>query len=173
MKREIKFRGYDPDTKRWYFGSLVKQNKTTYVTSEDYDQNPSNTEWFIFWDEMTDWCLPNRHIQGSVDPESIGEYTGKHDKNGRKIYEGDLFEHRFGYIVFDDPPHDEMGTECGVVVLEDGQFGVKIPGLGVYNLYGLLLREGHLDNMPKDDLFVMKIAGNIYENPELLEADHE
>ena len=84
---------------------------------------------------------------------------------------------RFHHIstdeVYAEPPHDEMGTECGVVVLEDGQFGVKIPGLGVYNLYGLLLREGHLDNMSKDDLFVMKIAGNIYENPELLEADHE
>ena len=109
-------------------------------------------------------------IKYLVDDSVLLEYTGLHDKNGREIYEGDLFEHRFGYIVFDDPPHDEMGTECGVVVLEDGQFGVKIPGLGVYNLYGLLLREGHLDNMPKDDLFVMKIAGNIYENPELQEG---
>jgi uncharacterized phage protein (TIGR01671 family) len=100
----------------------------------------------------------------------VEQYTGLHDKNGREVYEGDLFEHRFGYTVFDDVIHEEMGTEYGAVVLEDGQFGVKIQALGVYNLYGLLLRDGHLDDMPKDDLFVMKIAGNIYENPELLEA---
>ena len=99
------------------------------------------------------------------------QFTGLKDKNGREIYEGDLFEHRFGYTVFDDVIHEEMGTEYGAVVLEDGQFGVKIPALGVYNLYGLLLRDGHLDDMPKDDLFVMKIAGNIYENPELMEED--
>lgn len=98
------------------------------------------------------------------------QYTGLHDKNGREIYDGDLFEHRFGYMVFDDAIHDEMGIEYGVVVLEDGQFGVKIPALGVYNLYGLLLHDGHLDDMPKDDLFVMKISGNVHDNPELLEA---
>lgn len=153
MKREIKFRAYS------------SHNHKMYPVSD------------IEWD--TDgrmWVTADDGKNGIelIDEEAhLMQYTGLKDKNGREIYEGDLFEHRFGYIVFDEPPHDEMGTECGVVVLEDGQFGVKIPGLGVYNLYGLLLREGHLDNMSKDYLFVMKIAGNIYENPELLEADHE
>ncbi|EPC26434.1 hypothetical protein Lpp17_1009 [Lacticaseibacillus paracasei subsp. paracasei Lpp17] len=133
----------------------------------------SNIEWDI---DGRIWVTADDGKNGIelIDEEAhLMQYAGLNDKNGREIYEGDLFEHRFGYIVFDDPPHDEMGTECGVVVLEDGQFGVKIPGLGVYNLYDLLLREGHLDNMPKDDLFVMKISGNIYENPELLEGKHE
>ncbi|QPC20996.1 hypothetical protein LacP0625_10120 [Lacticaseibacillus paracasei subsp. tolerans] len=153
MKREIKFRAYSSHNHKIY--------------------SVSNIEWDI---DGRIWVTADDGKNGIelIDEEAhLMQYTGLNDKNGRKIYEGDLFEHRFGYVVFDDPPHDEMGTECGVVVLEDGQFGVKIPGLGVYNLYGLLLREGHLDNMSKDDLFVMKIAGNIYENPELLEADHE
>ena len=144
MKREIKFRLWDDESHKWF------------IKGEDglVSNMVCCDSWDMFDPDDYGWC----------------QYTGLHDKNGREIYEGDLFEHRFGYIVLDEPPHDEMGTECGVVVLEDGQFGVKIPGLGVYNLYGLLLREGHLDNMPKDDLFVMKIAGNIYENPELLEG---
>ncbi|WP_270777530.1 YopX family protein [Lacticaseibacillus paracasei] len=160
MKREIKFRAWDKENECYL-----------YDIQRAYDM----LSGCVKYDDGEDAIYEEECFAGFLDNEQyiIEQYTGLHDKNGREIYEGDLFEHRFGYVVFDDPPHHEMGTECGVVVLEDGQFGVKIPGLGVYNLYGLLLRDGHLDNMPKDDLFVMKIAGNIYENPELLEADHE
>ncbi|MGE9132863.1 YopX family protein [Lacticaseibacillus paracasei] len=150
MKREIKFRGYDPDTKRWYFGSLVKQNKTTYVTSEDYDRNPSNTEWFVFWDEMTDWCLPNRHLQGSVDPKSVGEYTGLHDKNGQEIYEGDIV--RTGDDNVGDPE-----PMIGKVIMQDGSW--------------LIENEKKREAI---DLFSeitsREVIGNIFENPKLLEG---
>lgn len=160
MKREIKFRAWDKENECYL-----------YDIQDAYDTMSGHVKY----DDGENACYDEDCFGDFLDNERyvVEQFTGMKDKNGREIYEGDLFEHRFGYVVFDDPPHDEMGTECGLVVLEDGQFGVKIPGLGVYNLYGLLLREGHLDNMSKDDLFVMKIAGNIYENPELLEADHE
>jgi uncharacterized phage protein (TIGR01671 family) len=164
MKREIKFRGLP---------TCKEKDELDYINF-DHDGNFAvgfYEDGYIIGkvaDANDEYICPEFWV--AVDRNTVGQYTGLKDKNGREIYEGDLFEHRLGYVVLDEPPHDEMGTECGVVVLEDGQFGVKIPGLGVYNLYGLLLREGHLDNMPKDDLFVMKIAGNIYENPELLEG---
>ncbi|OAU76268.1 YopX family protein [Lacticaseibacillus rhamnosus] len=148
MKREIKFRGYDPDTKRWYYGSLVKQNKTTYVTSEDYAQNPSNTEWFILWDEMTDWCLPNRHLQGSVDPKSIGEYTGLKDKNGREVYEGDIV--RTGEDNIGDPK-----SMIGQVIMREGSWLIenekKQEAIGLFS-----------------EITSREVIGNIFENPELL-----
>lgn len=154
--REIKYRGYDPDTKRWYYGSLVKQNKTTYVTSEDYDQSPSNTKWFIFWDEMTDWCLPNRHLQGSVDPKSIGEYTGLHDKNGRGIYESD--------IVRCSTWHD--GEPTGVF-----QGGVVYDGdLGMVSFDIRLDHDGEIDRAVLPAIGV-EIIGNVHENMELLEVE--
>lgn len=158
MKREIKFRAWDKVHECYLYDVQGAYDMLSGCVKYE------NGEDAVYEEECFAGFLDN-------DQYVVEQYTGLHDKNGREIYEGDLFEHRFGYIVFDDPPHDEMGTECGVVVLEDGQFGVKIPGLGVYNLYGLLLREGHLDNMPKDDLFVMKISGNIYESPELLEGN--
>lgn len=150
MKREIKFRGYDPDTKRWYYGSLVKQNKTTYVTSEDYDQNPSNTEWFILWDEMTDWCLPNRHLQGSVDPKSIGEYTGLHDKNGREIYEGDIV--RTGKDNIGDPE-----PMIGQVIMREGSW--------------LIENEKKQEAIELfSEITSREVIGNIFEDKQLLEG---
>ncbi|MDM7525448.1 YopX family protein [Lacticaseibacillus paracasei] len=150
MKREIKFRGYDPDTKRWYYGSLVKQNKTTYVTSEDYDQNPSNTEWFILWDEMTDWCLPNRHLQGSVDPKSIGEYTGLHDKNGRSIYEGDIV--CTGKDNIGDP--DPM---IGQVIMREGSWLIENDK-----------KQEAVDLF--SEITSREVIGNIFEEKQLLEG---
>ena len=158
MKREIKFRAWDKKTECYLYNIQDAYDTLSGHVKYDDGENACYDE-----DCFGDFLDNERYV--------VEQFTGLKDKNGREIYEGDLFEHRFGYVVFDDEIHDEMGTECGVVVLEYGQFGVKIPGLGVYNLYGLLSREGHLDSMPKDDLFVMKIAGNIYENPELLEAD--
>ncbi|MEN2365620.1 YopX family protein [Lacticaseibacillus paracasei] len=150
MKREIKFRGYDPDTKRWYYGSLVKQNKTTYVTSEDYDQNPSNTEWFILWDEMTDWCLPNRHLQGSVDPKSIGEYVGLHDKNGREIYEGDIV--RTGEDNIGDPE-----PMIGQVIMREGSW--------------LIENEKKQEAVELfSEITSREVIGNIFEDKQLLEG---
>lgn len=105
-----------------------------------------------------------------ADSYELMEYTGLHDKNGREIYEGDLFEHKFGYTVFDDPPYAEMGTEYGVVTFDNGQFVVSTPGWGGRNLYELLLLNGHLNDMPDSDLFTMKVVGNKFENPELLEG---
>lgn len=159
MKREIKFRGYDPDTKRWYYGSLVKQNKTTYVTSEDYDQNPSNTEWFIFWDEMTDWCLPNRHLQGSVDPNSIGEYTGLHDKNGQEIYEGDILYFGSVWCVGDEyDPREEEHTGLVEYRPDYASYVVNCNG----KIYPL-------EQLPSFDGY--SVQGNVHENPELLEGN--
>ncbi|MGG1017370.1 YopX family protein [Bacillus subtilis] len=79
----------------------------------------------------------------------IRQYTGLKDKNGREIYEGD--------IVIDERKNSAE------VVFDDGCFCV----------IGYL---GDLRTHPiRDSLFCgerFEVIGNIYENPELLEASH-
>lgn len=79
----------------------------------------------------------------SVDPSTISQYTGLRDKNGKKIFDGD--------IGWDDH------TECwGVVVFDEGRFKY------VWETVADDLYEVTSD---------IEVIGNKWQNPELLEAE--
>ncbi|MGG7144917.1 YopX family protein [Clostridium nigeriense] len=84
---------------------------------------------------------------------NVMQYTGLKDKNGKEIYEGDIlqFYNDVDYIV--KPGYTE-------VIFEDGAFACK------HFKYGIEC----LVNMDVVDMDIT-VAGNIYENPELLEGN--
>ena len=74
--REILFRGQDAVTREWIYGC--------YVDNRDRGRCPPI-------------IVPkngNPHIY--VVPETVGQFTGFTDKNGKKIFEGDVVLHQFG-----------------------------------------------------------------------------
>ena len=93
----------------------------------------------------------------SCEPESIGQYTGLTDKNGKKTFEGDILK-----ICYDSPLFDGYDTECicynGVVKYENALFVCEENSKRSDALCALSSNE-------------FEIIGNIHDNPELLGGD--
>ncbi len=130
MNREILFRGKLVANGEWAYGNLVVKSVGTAIITPD--DTPIGK-------------------YGVVDTSTVGQFTGLKDKNGKKIFEGDIvdgcdFSAEDGY---------------GIVQWADGAF--EICG---HDLVGTF----HENYFEKD----FEVIGNIYDNPELLEEEkHE
>ena len=123
--REILFRGKRPNNGEWAHGFFVKMFGTYHIIDKD--------------DENTAY---------EVIPETVGQYTGLKDKNGKRIFDGDIVRCGTGRI-------------CKVI------FFIS-PGVSGFDLVPI----GGFDAPPPHNwsLFAdTEVIGNIHDNPELLE----
>lgn len=157
--REILFRGKRADNGEWEYGDLWCNpygKRVVCIVSPINDQGTTGGN--------------------EVDPETVGQYTGLTDKNGRKIFEGDIV--------------DLFGMK-GKVVQECGAFGIgfmktidydllesKIP---FNNSANFCFNDNFISfwevfwNYEQDDnpLYEVEVIGNIYDNPELLKGGND
>ena len=94
----------------------------------------------------------------SCEPESIGQYTGLTDKNGKKIFEGDILKiiHKY-QSPFDDDTKEYTDITTDVVFFDDE---------GLCFSYGKSPFLCVVDNVTAE----YEVIGNIHDNPELLEV---
>lgn len=86
-----------------------------------------------------------------VDPATVGEFSGKRDKNGRRIFEGDIADGLFRSAT-------PLRAVCA---FKDGAFGLKWTHRGV----------DHFSAFTSICNVKYEVVGNIYDNHELLEVE--
>ena len=94
-------------------------------------------------------------VHGEVIPETVGQFTGLTDKNGTKIFEGDVVKRCF--TLTRGPNKESRETQVGVVWYDNVTCGYLIRG-------ACNLRR----QWPGDTI---EVIGNIHDNPELMEGE--
>ena len=141
--REILFRGKRVDNVEWVYG---------YFWSNDVGNS------FIRVTKENDEIVLKDY---EVIPETVGQYTGLTDKNGKKIFEGDIVK----YDLWDDK-FDYCEVKFGYFYAAMDSYNGG-PALGFYlaDINGNADDRGFYKNMYK----YIEVIGNIHDNPELLE----
>ena len=127
--RTIKFRAKDFDGV-WHYGSLVYTN---ILDAKIYSQTVKGSL------KITDWLF--------VTPDTIGQFTGLYDKNGKEIYEGDILKWKADNRLY-------------AVIFNWGMFYASVEVCNQETYGGFPLHS-----LTDDE--ACEIVGNIYDNPEL------
>ena len=140
MNRTIKFRGKRIDNGEWVYG---------YLADEDYINDIDSIDLSSI----------------EVDRDTVGQFTGLFDKNGKEIYEGDIVER----IVLKNPCFGFIGnvifdSNIALFCVEHNKFysNSRTP---------FVMPDDWMDEYSNRLECKFDIKGNIYDNPELIKEE--
>ena len=98
------------------------------------------------------------YINGKiVSSKTVGQYTGLTDKNGNKIFEGDIVKAIQTEYDEDKEQQPIVFEVIGEMIFEDGCFGLRAKHF--IDFYAPMWQEDNVE---------LKVIGNIHDNNELL-----
>ena len=153
--REILFRGKRVDNNKWVEGGICDYDSGVSIFVVNHYDGSFYEPPYTDLDEI------------EVVPETVGQYTGLTDKNGNKVFEGDIL--KYTRKNWHEPLSSKNGTDlitfleiyydntCVAFKYKHYDENRKLFGVGFLSLEDSRAEET-----------IIEVIGNIHDNPELL-----
>lgn len=143
--REILFRGKRVDNGEWVFGSYAFEPRRKGAFGQIISDLDHERHYIVSKKNYEYW---------EIIPETVGQFTGMYDRNGKKIFEGDIVK-----TYFESYTHS--WEEVGVVTEFCGAYGIESADGKRFRAF---INESVYTRSHE-------VIGNIHDNPELLEVE--
>lgn len=141
--REIKFRGKCMCSNEWVYGDLIHKRHD--------------------WGALM--IQDDNGLGSDVIPESVGQFTGLHDKDGKEIYEGDIIDFYSAFWRDIEYPEKIDPNHFYQLVVA---WNPRDCGFGLVSLKEALLLPQEQQPCGITQVSDSYLIGNIYDNPNLL-----
>ena len=138
MNMEIEFRGQRCSDGKWVYGYYIESKKSW--------QNHKPHKSWIVPDAISNGGFFNILGRYAVKDDTVGQFTGLRDKNGKRVFAGDVV-----HVVWQDPMFSQWHERTVLVEFKYGRFTVY-----------------QSKPFEHSDKRYFEVIGNIHDNPELL-----
>jgi uncharacterized phage protein (TIGR01671 family) len=147
--REFKFRGISKKTGKWIHGYYLKNRGVDFIAPDEFAGDKT-------WEDY------------EVIPETVGQFSGLLDKNGKEIYEGDIVRKKeiggYGYEYIGVVRYYDNDCRFGIDLTATDKFSKRV-----------LFTDGEVRE--NDGYCTItytleyEVLGNVFDNPELLKTE--